>query len=769
MRALKNLILLVVTLFSTTSVFAETETEFSKLDPMLKMLSEKSISVDTARAIRLLKEAPGQEPMVKTIVRFKENLNGVDALGGEIGSIMGDIVTLDIPLNSLENLSRLENIVYVEASKKAGTKVDISVPETRADQLRGGGPPPWTGVTGKNVIVGIVDTGIDLAHSDFHDSTGKTRILHLLDQTTRRECTNTVIDNGTCSEIDTVGHGTHVAGIISGNGSVSNYRYTGMAPEADFVIVKTTLFTTDILNGISYIQQKATSFGKPSVINLSLGGHIDPHDGTSNFSRGLDNASGPGRIIVGAAGNEARRNIHASGFVSPGSETINAFNIPSGETAVLMDIWYPGNDLMNINIITPDCGETGSVEPGNSIALQTACGKITIGSALKNPFNGDKEILILLENPSSGIWNFSLYGSTIQNGRFDAWIDETATFLAPDSSITLSDTAVTTQVIGVGSYVTRPVLTGDPLAGDRSAFSSHGPRRLCSICNTVQKPDISAPGQWLMSAFSKDTQSFNGNFKDPHGGPYIMYQGTSMATPHVAGAIALLLQKNSILTPEDIKLFLSSTAATDQNTGNVPNFTWGYGKLNAESAFSTVPAENLFSDVPADHWAFFYIRSIYHAHITTGCSQDPLEYCPEDNVTRGQVAAFIIRAKHGENFSFTQTPYFSDVPATQGFFKYVQKLKDTGLTAVSDVYGVDTHSTRGQVAAFIIRSRYGENFTFTPTQYFSDVPPTHGFFKYVQKLKDDHLTTVSNTYGVDDIVTRAQMAAFLARPFLGMQ
>ena len=73
------------------------------------------------------------------------------------------------------------------------------------------------------------------------------------------------------------------------------------------------------------------------------------------------------------------------------------------------------------------------------------------------------------------------------------------------------------------------------------------------------------------------------------------------------------------------------------------------------------------------------------------------------------------------------------------------------------------------MAAFIIRAKFGETFSYTTTPYFSDVPSTNPFFKYVQKLKDDGITTVTGTYGVDNIVTRAQMAAFLARAFLGME
>ena len=95
-------------------------------------------------------------------------------------------------------------------------------------------------------------------------------------------------------------------------------------------------------------------------------------------------------------------------------------------------------------------------------------------------------------------------------------------------------------------------------------------------------------------------------------------------------------------------------------------------------------------------------------------------------------------------------------------------MKDTGITAVTGTYMVDNPVTRGQMAAFIIRAKYGETFSYTTTPYYSDVPPTHGFFKYVQKMKDVGITTVTGNYDVDGLVTREQMAAFLARAFLGM-
>ena len=140
-----------------------------------------------------------------------------------------------------------------------------------------------------------------------------------------------------------------------------------------------------------------------------------------------------------------------------------------------------------------------------------------------------------------------------------------------------------------------------------------------------------------------------------------------------------------------------------------------------------------------------------------------------------QMAAFITRVLYGENFTYTQFPYFSDVPVTDDFFKYIQKLRDLNITTMSYTYLPGEVVRRDQMAAFIVRAaqikagRDPENFTYTATPYFSDVPVTDPYFKYIQKLKDLNITTMSGTYLPTGDVTRDQMAAFLARAFLGMQ
>ena len=87
-----------------------------------------------------------------------------------------------------------------------------------------------------------------------------------------------------------------------------------------------------------------------------------------------------------------------------------------------------------------------------------------------------------------------------------------------------------------------------------------------------------------------------------------------------------------------------------------------------------------FTDVPCDHWAINYIKAVKDAGITKGCNPPQNDrFCPEDVVTRAQMAAFIIRAIEGEPTNYNGTSYFADVPPTHWAFKYVQRVKERGI------------------------------------------------------------------------------------------
>jgi hypothetical protein len=210
----------------------------------------------------------------------------------------------------------------------------------------------------------------------------------------------------------------------------------------------------------------------------------------------------------------------------------------------------------------------------------------------------------------------------------------------------------------------------------------------------------------------------------------------------------------------------------------------------ANTTVSAIFAAGDFADVPSAENFYKYVEAIYNAGITTGCGSG--DYCPSEDVTRDQMAAFLVRGtqvKAGQspvNFTCTggaacttETPYFNDVSTADQFFPYVQKLKELGITTGcgNGQYCPSEYVTRDQMAAFLIRALYGANYTCnggvncaTTAPYFSDVPTTEQFFPYIQKLYELGITTGcgNGQYCPSEYVTRDQMAAFLARAFLGL-
>ncbi len=617
------------------------------------------------------------EPEVGVLVKSTGHREELEALGAKVGSQIGDIFTIRIPIAKLPELANNPSVMSIAPSLKRRATLDASVVENKAKQVHQGQytttPPTYSGYTGKGVIVADISTGIDWRHSDFiNDSNNTSRILSIWDQTLIPqsgekgpagfsygvEYTQADINNeldgtptGYVRSKDLDGHGTHVMGIIAGDGSATGgglpgYTYVGMAPQADIIVIKSLLYDSQILDAVSYAMNKADQFGKPVAFNMSFGGHFGAHDGTSLLEQGIDLAVNRGKIVIAvSAGNEGTdaahgAYIHAEGTVATGSTNTTTFVIPSytpnssaGNDFLEFNLWYQGNDNINVKVTTPN-GYTWNASTGydnNAGATATSDGAIYIDNAStgRDFNNNDRMCYILIwdyyssQPPRAGTWTITVTGNNItEGGHYDAWLDfsqlgtNQAYFSASSGSnkelIGIPGTA--DKVITVAAHSTKTswvdysgatrTVSGAAL-NDLAYFSSPGPTR-DDPGHIVgrQKPDISASGFGVVAARSADaswsTSSMNRN-KD---GVHLMIWGTSMSAPHIVGAAALMLEKNPTLTAQEIKSLLTANAHADAYTGSVPNLRWGYGKLDIAAVMQQVTprqqAVDLFPSFQAD-------------------------------------------------------------------------------------------------------------------------------------------------------------------------
>ena len=524
--------------------------------------------------------------------------------------------------------------------------------------------------TGRNVIIGIVDTGIDLRHPDMRDAGGRTRVAWYLDLTqpaplgrqseleANYGCTHPDTPCAVYSEDDinallnadpnnvlpqdAIGHGTHVASLAAGNGFSSKPpKYVGIAPDANLVVVNASrqnqgdLQDPDIILGVKFVFDIASRMKQPAVANLSLGGDAGAHDGTSTLERELSSLVGldhPGRAIVVAAGNSADLydtttqypaplGIHTSVQVLPdGNKTrvpvvVDKSGDPKIDSEFIAWVQSRKGDSLAVGVDT-DSGECIEPIPSSAEPVQNSCGgaKVTLYNGITDDANGGS-----LERPaaalivsgtfaSPGVFALTFTGS----GTAFIWVQSegglnpalpTMGALLPTATRerTIAIPASATDLIAVGATLNRSDwydITGHkqqlqrfgsipyPLIGDVASFSAGGPNQLDDM-----KPDILAPGGYVVGALGsladprKAGQS-GGMFDstgacadtannsppqcaDKKNNECLCYLadnqhgvavGTSMASPLVAGTVALLFEVNPSLTQGDVRRYLQAGA-----------------------------------------------------------------------------------------------------------------------------------------------------------------------------------------------------------------
>lgn len=671
---MKKIIYLIIAMvvFAPAGSFAVT-----KIDPAFNYVQftkeNPKFALDASSVVRM-KTSGGQE-LVGSIIRVSDIdvvSKMIEDLGGVVKLKLKTIITADIPLDIVDALSTMDEVLYIEADKRVTQKMNVArnAGITNIATVQGT-------YTGTGVVVGIVDSGVDCTHADFTD-----RIIAYWDMDLDKKYTQAEITAGTCyNSIDTSSyHGTHVAGIAAGADPV----YTGVASTASIAVVQlpSTATETDVLDGVDYVFEVATGITKPAVANLSIGTSLGSHDGTSNFETGiLEAVSGKqGRSIVCAAGNETvntndtepghtMAGLHAAVNVSGtniGYETIIR-SLTSGKL-LEFDIWLEGGRtscsgssdsttksgcslskaassfLSNcgVELIAYDSSGTRALTTGE--VLCGATGSTVTASNLhayvdfsdsNNANNGMQHAQVFLTYDLTGSYNplemtYDLVFHDNGGGcRGNVWIypdlvadnvfvsdkdgqtsaSGSYVYSAGDNNYMTTIPSTSTGCISVASFASRGTWTGQDgeehqdvynadigatgtPASALSLYSSWGPG--AGTSNT-QKPDITTPGEPIISTLTGACDAscqtaLGGTAVLAPDGTHIKLEGTSMASPIVTGTAALLLQKNGCLTYSEVKSAMTSTATTDSYTSTVPNYKWGYGKLNAEDAANAVTA-----------------------------------------------------------------------------------------------------------------------------------------------------------------------------------
>lgn len=462
--------------------------------------------------------------------------------------------------------------------------------------------PPGLRETGAGTVVAVIDWGIDFAHADFRDDTGRTRLLALWDQRAtgsspsygygrvhRREAIDRALAAADPfaalgyrpAEGSAPSHGTHVMGIAAGNGRAGGPE--GIAPEADLVFVHLGPGLGDLGNSIDLLEAVdfvvRTAGERPVAINLSIGRHAGPHDGSLLVERAIDwlIVNRPGTVVVQSAGNYFARNTHMEGRLHEARTSRLPFILPiSDAQPVTVELWYKGEDRFHARAVAPD-GTSVDVPPGANAAVADGSGNALgrLYHRLRDPNNGDNLIaLILRPLAPAGKWRLEITGIDVVDGRWHAWIERNAANpraqaqFAPrraSPNYTTGSICHAMRTIAVGAY------DGHDPAHQLALFSSVGPTR-----DGRRKPLLAAPGVRVLSVRSRRSAD------EPMG--YVRMSGTSMAAPHVTGTAALMLQAAGRQPIAAIRQALFATLSPQGPAPPGQIERWGYGMLNIEAA-----------------------------------------------------------------------------------------------------------------------------------------------------------------------------------------
>ena len=542
------------------------------------------------------------------IVKYSEMGDSVEALLGGSGisvvPLLGGYAIVTLPESMLEEYSRRPQIEFIEKPTRLYFEDLFSKEASCITQVQRDEPGNLQ-LTGRGVLIGIVDSGVDYRHPAFLTADGKSRILRLWDQSipgnppegyaTGTEYTNEEINEALSLSVqegrrlvpseDGSGHGTAVLGVAAGSDFSRGAVNRGVAYESDLLVVKMGIprqdsfpRTTELMQGVDYLVRQAIRLGRPIAINLSFGNNYGSHRGDSLLETYLDNVSGMGKnVICVGMGNNGNDALHTGEKLSPGEIQEIELGVGAFEPTLNVQLWKNYEDEMEIYLEHPAGERVGPLfETLGAQRWQAGNTELLIYYGKPAPYHVTQEIYVDFlpqdeKTPyvDSGVWKIILAARNIKNGEYFLWLPGGKTlnpgtaFYLPRPQGTLTIPATARRVISVGAYDARQNTYAD--------FSGRGCRAL-----PYPKPDLAAPGVDI--------------YAPRPGGGYAAFTGTSFSTPFVTGAAALLMEWGIIrrndpyLYGEKLKAYLRRGAKALQGSEKLPNDLIGWGRLCLESS-----------------------------------------------------------------------------------------------------------------------------------------------------------------------------------------
>lgn len=579
----------------------------------------------------------------------------LQAEGFHATNINGTVVTAEVAAEYLAVLAAREDVKRIEKARRFRSFMTEARDLSGVNEIHNG-TELETPFTGKGVILGVIDQGFEFRHLAFQDSKGLPRVRAVWNRYRNTAATTSIPSGG--DGMDAHGHATHVTGIAAGSKIADNDLY-GIAPDAEIIMIPSNFDDTEVVEDVKYVKEFAEAEGKPWVINMSFGGLLGPHDGTSYSDRMIDQLTGPGGLVAAAMGNEGEDKVHASYTFTTDGETKYLMLDHAACTGGLgvIDIWGQAGDAkIHLNVRPFIYTTAGTFDYKNASYWNS----VTYSSGEINPYNRKEhyEFRVSTNNISSGTFGIAITGDAGQT--FHAWVNPSygafkqpvginkSKFVPGDCKYSVSEGGATIpSAIAVGSYnsankwysvVHKQDMTNNysnlGTVGAISYFSNSGP-----ALNDSEKPTVVAPGAWVKSSISSYSPNFDST--DPYITSivtrgmkkyyYSTMMGTSMATPVVSGILALWLEAYNELTPEQAKDVMKRTSVKDRYTGtNDWSANAGYGKIDAyeglkevlKLAASTGINEMLNSETPVtlskglDEWKVLFNNDESYATVS---------------------------------------------------------------------------------------------------------------------------------------------------------